>query len=520
MSQVADVARKQAPTPSVSEPVKDKPKAAVTQASATLDNEIAGANSKLKDNEGVVDWVKEKIKDAYESVFGADKLSKEATVTKSGDKTIIQTGSKDDQINITQDPKTGDVTVAVNGEKQTFSGKDKDNLVIKAGDGNDVIQVDKNVTVKLTLEGEGGNDEITVAKDSTTGHDIDGGAGDDKLNGGGGADNIKGAGGADTIEAGAGDDTVDGGDGRDYTNGSTGKDTLSGAGGDDVIYGGDGEDTIDGGDGNDYLEGSKGNDAVTGGKGNDILSGGLDDDKLSGGDGDDTLYAGKGNDDVKGDKGNNKIYAEKGDTLEKSSKGVKNTVVTVDLSKAVGSKVVVEGSDEFKERVEADLEMLRSSPTGRQMFASFDGTGKTVTIKETTGGNGATFPDRGVAGKPQPWYDTANKKNGAAVDGIISYNPSRVTSGGNDRPPIVGLYHEMGHAWDYTHGTLRDGTYGGTDATDSGSVNIRERVATGLTIDHDGDPATPERIDPLHPKRFSENGIRDEMNLPDRPHYN
>ena len=257
---------------------------------------------------------------------------------------------------------------------------------------------------------------------------------------------------------------------------------------------------------------------MSGGKGKDILSGGLGDDTLSGGDDDDTLYAGKGNDAIDGGKGRNTIYAEKTDTVAKSPKGAGNTIVTVDLSKAVGSKIVVKGSDEFKERVEADLEMLRSSPTGRKMFESFDNTGKTVTIEETSGGNGATFPDRGVTGKPQPWYDTVNNKKGDAVDGIISYNPSRVTVGGSERPPVVGLFHEMGHTWDYTHGTLRDGSYSGSDATDNGA-NIRERVATGLPIDHDGDPKTAERIDTLHPSEYTENGLRKELNLPKREHY-
>ncbi len=445
-------------------------------------------------------------------------FSKEATVTKTGDKVTIQTNSTDDKIGITQDAKTGDITVKVNGEQQTFSGKDKDNLVIKAGEGNDTINVDKDVTVKLTIEGEKGNDEINVAKDSKTGQDIDGGEGDDKITGGSGDDTIKGGAGNDTIEAGDGKDTVDGGDGRDYINGSKGNDKLTGGAGDDVIYGGDGDDTIKGGDGDDYLEGSKGNDTIEGEKGKDMISGGIGDDTLKGGEGDDVLYAGQGKDTVSGEAGTNKIFAQKDDTIEKNSKGVTNTVVTIDLSKAVGSNFVIKGSDEFKERVEADLEMMRSSKVGRDMLSSFDSTKKTVTINETADGNSATWNDRGVTGKPQPWYDATNKKNGDAVDGIVNYNTSRVTVGGNDRPPIVGLFHEMAHNWDYTHGTLRDGTYTGTDTTDNGA-NIRERVAVGLKIDDDSKPKTAEKIDPKHPFQYTENALRDELNLKRREHY-
>lgn len=476
----------------------------------------AGKNSKLGEFFSQSSQIKQNLLAKLQNGTPPTGFGAEAKVTKTGDKVTIETTKKDDKIGITQDAK-GDVTIEVNGKKQTFSGKDKDNLVIKAGEGNDTVTVAKGVTVKLQLEGEGGNDTITIDKNVKTGQRIAGGDGDDNITGGSGDDKI---------EAGAGDDTVDGGDGRDYINGSKGKDKLAGGTGNDVVYGGDDDDAIDGGDGDDYLEGGKGNDTITGGKGKDILSGGIGDDTLKGGDGDDVLYAGQGKDSIFGEKGSNKIFSQKDDTNDSSTKGVKNTIITVELTLNPGTSVKVEGSDEFKERVEADLEMLRSSPTSRKMLEEFDNSKHTVTIKEAAVDSGNSA---GATGAGDVWYDSVNGKNGSGKDGIINYVPSSVMRNTAERPPVIGLFHEMAHNYDYTHGTLRKGVYDGTDKTDKidnpanpkpkPDVNVRERVGTGLTIDDDNDPKTPEKLDPVHPKDLTENGLREEMNLPKREHY-
>lgn len=439
------------------------------------------ADAKKVDFKNIGDFFRDKIKNIFDEIFAPQTLSKEATVTKVGERVIIQTGAKNDQIGVRQDAATGNITVTVNGESQIFSGTDKDNLVIRAGNGNDVITVDRNVTVNLVLEGEGGNDTLT---------------------------------------GGSGNDTVRGGDGRDFINGTLGNDALFGDKGNDVIYGGGGNDSIQGNDGDDYLEGSRGNDNLNGGAGKDVLSGGMDNDNLDGGLDDDTLYAGSGKDNLIGGAGTNKLFAQTEDTTQKSDKRAKinNTVVTIDLSEAIGSTLKVEGTPEFIEIVEADLEMFRSSRIGRGMLESFDESGKTVIIRQTTGGDSATFVDRDVPGKPQPWYDPATNTKGSPVDGFVNYNPQAITLGTTEFQPSVKFFHELGHNYDYTQGTLRPGTYTGDDKKDNG-MNNRERVATGLPIDHDNNPKTAEIIDPLHPKKFTENGLREEMGLPKREHY-
>lgn len=424
-------------------------------------------------------------------------FSREATVTRVNGQVIIDTGDGDDQVRVTQDARTGNVTVSVNGESRTFTGNDRNNLVIRAGAGNDVIQVDPGVTVNLRLFGGDGNDVITGGR----GHDrIDGGAGNDRINGG---------------------------VGNDYVYGGDGSDTLQGSDGNDTVYGGRGNDLIYGNAGNDYLEGGESNDTMYGGDGNDVVSGGLGDDRLFGSAGDDAVYAGQGQDRISGGSGNNKLYVQAEDTVQAAPRGSQNQVVTVELTgNPGGTGVIVRGSDEFRQRVLDDLEMLRSSPVGRQMLASFDAArqrdGVTVTIEEITEDNGFASRSR----FSNPFLDPATGRRGTPTNATIGYNPTFAPTfefadgTAAYTPPSVVLYHEMAHAYDYTHGTLRPGTYQGVDAADRGRVPNLERVAVGVPLDHDNNPRTPEQLDNAnHPYALTENGIREEMNLQLRRSY-
>lgn len=86
-------------------------------------------------------------------------------------------------------------------------------------------------------------------------------------------------------------------------------------------------------------------------------------------------------------------------------------------------------------------------------------------------------------------------------------------------PSEVTLQHELAHLYDVLNHTRRPGEYHGVDLVDIGQA-IRERQAVGLPIDHDLDPTTPEIIDPNHPYWLTENGLRFELGLPVRQHYN
>ena len=480
------------------------PKAEVKNTTtAPLNDSNSGANSKLSD----VRTSSNSIKDRLQSFDGTKPapagFSTEATVTKTGGQVIIDSGAGDDQIGVSQDQKTGNNTVTVNGEAQTFSGSDRDNIVIRAGDGNDNIWVDENVTVNLRLEGQNGDDFI------------------------------RGGGGNDKIEGGDGNDRLHGGSGDDYINGSKGEDIIYGDKGNDVVYGGDGNDQLYGNDGNDYLEGSKGDDEIYGNDGNDIVSGGIGNDYLRGNYGDDVLYAGQGTDDVYGDDGNNKIYSQADDTIQASEGNVRNTVVTVELKgNPGGTSVIINGSDEFRERVEADLEMLRSSTTGRQMLEGYDeafaNNNVTVTINESSANSGsASWANIGNPSAPQPYVDPATGTPGTPNSAEINYNPSYMPTytysdgTSTESIPTVVLFHEMAHAYDFTHGTFRNEEYTGTDNIDNGGgLRSGERVAVGLPIDNDNNATTTEQTDnAVHPDNLTENGLREEFGMAQREHY-
>lgn len=392
-----------------------------------------------------------------------------------GDQVIVNGTDGDDDISVTVDPATGVQTVTVNGVSYTVPAGQS--VVLRGGDGNDTITVPRGGGIDFTLIGSGGRDDIT---------------------GGDGADTLLGLDDDDNIDAGDGDDRVSGGAGQDYLNGQGGNDRILGGEGRDTLYGLSGDDTLSGGAEQDYLEGGTGTDTLDGGQGNDILSGGDGDDVIRGGSGDDVSYAGRGTDTTDGGTGSDTANGEAGDTDE----GVESTV-TIEIPDGLAG-ITIEGSPEFVERVQADLQMLASSPEGQQMIADLqqhiDDGPDTLTIREY---NNPADPDNSTASTD-------------GTNSTINYNTRLDDFRG--APPVVVLYHEFAHVYDYMNDTFDSTTYSGDDTTDHG-IRQGERQATGLPIDHDHDPSTPEVIDPDHDLGLTENGLRDEMGLPNRDHY-
>ena len=99
--------------------------------------------------------------------------------------------------------------------------------------------------------------------------------------------------------------SANGGRGVDVIWSGGGKDSLTGGDGSDVLFGGDGDDVIDGGAGADLLDGNAGNDFLIGGIGNDALYGALGNDSLFGDSGNDRLIGGDGDDELHGGSGRN-----------------------------------------------------------------------------------------------------------------------------------------------------------------------------------------------------------------------
>ncbi len=230
------------------------------------------------------------------------------------------------------------VTVTAFNRTERFDGVK--HIIANAGDGNDVLTLQDQVTATATLSGGNGNDVLRAGSGAAR---LDGGQGKDVLVGGAGDDIIRDSGQVtlatfdgtsglystdadDRLLGNGGNDQVDGGAGIDWLEGGSGIDTLEDTGtmrneyrlvniatgdtevftdADDVLFGDTsdpegvadtGDDVLDGGAGNDRLAGGQGSDTLRGNDGDDILLGNAGDDALDGGTGDDALNGGAGND--------------------------------------------------------------------------------------------------------------------------------------------------------------------------------------------------------------------------------
>jgi hypothetical protein len=162
------------------------------------------------------------------------------------------------------------------------------------------------------------------------------------------------------------------------------------------------------------------------------------------------------------------------------------------------SNFKVNGTDSFKTTVFLDLGWLMTSDVGQLLVKELQDGKHTVTIQESAGGNGenaASFND-GLETTDTP------PKPGPGSDVTVDFNPNKlfIKDGSLDwhnRPPAIGLAHELVHAW--------ADVYGMTPRGETGGVKRYELQAVGL-----GDFAK---------KRISENKFRAAFGLPLRPEY-
>ncbi|MEV4414599.1 M91 family zinc metallopeptidase [Catellatospora sp. NPDC049609] len=381
--------------------------------------------------------------------------------------TLVNTGAGDDTVRVTIDA-AGRTLVLVDDAQVAAVASGR--LVVRTGGGRDTVEVDPAVGVPVTVLA---------------------GAGDDRVTGG---DLLHGAGGRDALLGRDGDDLLLGGADRDYLDGGAGGDVLDGGDGDDTAYGLGGADLLRGGDGRDHL------------------SGGRDGDVLLGGDGDDTLTGGAGGDLLDGSTGTDRAYHDASDDAAGAE------IAHLAPASAPGGALRIEGSPDFVARVESDLDLLRASPTGRRLLAELDA--------ELATGDG-WLPGDGPDSLTVRELPAGTANGHAGPDGdddryAIDYEPGFDALAG-DAPPVVVLHHELGHAWDHLTGTGIAGAYAGDDVMWDGrswvAVPTAERVVTGLPVDDDGDPTTPERLDPRHPYALTENALRDELGVVARDRY-
>lgn len=178
-----------------------------------------------------------------------------------------------------------------------------------------------------------------------------------------------------------------------------------------------------------------------------------------------------------------------------------------DEFKKLLENIKIEGDEDFKKKVLADLKAIYDTPTGKKLLQSIADSGKTVTIKKTAGGNSedATNFDDGLL--------KADGTKGPGSDSTVSFNPDKKTIGDGSedwmtRPTSVGLAHELIHAAHDANGTTE------YDYSNPGKKPQNyEKQAVGLDDTKNGKNVDYSGND------YTENKIREDMGEPKRTHY-
>jgi uncharacterized Zn-binding protein involved in type VI secretion len=159
----------------------------------------------------------------------------------------------------------------------------------------------------------------------------------------------------------------------------------------------------------------------------------------------------------------------------------------------VGNAIVIEGSPQFQAAVMNRLAIIASTPSGRQMLANVDGSGKTMTITEFTGPNSYagpdSFEDATAAGQPvfdgagnpiNSWWGLGSQETGTGdgSDVSVRFNPNLTlpnsSAPGNPMPNDAILFHEMNHG---AH--QMNGTYDGSPQPGWTTNEERNTISTG-----------------------------------------
>ncbi|MEM6455758.1 MAG: M91 family zinc metallopeptidase [Acidobacteriota bacterium] len=420
---------------------------------------------------------------------------------------VVDAGDGADEINMSQDAR-GDILVDVNGEAVRIPAQYRFNLKLRGGDGDDTIRADSS---------------FTGAPDAFSGQGsvvFEGNAGNDLLIGG---DNSN-----DTMIGGDGDDRIFAGGGNDYVSGDAGDDIIDGGAGRDFLHGVGGADQISGGDGRDWIDGGRGNDVVSGDGGNDTVIGGRDNDQISGGDGNDVLVAGFDSpssdiftvgDVMDGGAGIDRLIDNgRADLQNLESIDEVRTVDPTETNFAGtlpgDEALVIYGSPEFVQRMEADLDTMRSTESGRAILEALDESGREMIIIENE--NNGHNVSQNAQGVPR---ELINERSVAVVrmdpegyDLTVGAPPNSVSEEDARWTQIstaTVLQHELVHALDFARGNLSNATTNGTPNDELRAVGIP------YNQDFDGipDPTPAEYL------QFSENAHRAELGLPFRPWY-
>ena len=168
----------------------------------------------------------------------------------------------------------------------------------------------------------------------------------------------------------------------------------------------------------------------------------------------------------------------------------------------------------FAEAVQADLQAIYNTPTGRKLIESLQASGKKFPIAYENA-NGAAFPnfpddpygERGPNWEPA-FFNEEGTAPGAGLVMNIGYNPFRETVAKptevwHTRPPGVGLAHELIHAEQAVYGRM----VRGKAPNPVGKATSQPATAHAYELETVGVP-------PYNTYALSENKIRSEWNPP------
>lgn len=173
----------------------------------------------------------------------------------------------------------------------------------------------------------------------------------------------------------------------------------------------------------------------------------------------------------------------------------------------VGPSIKIEGTEEFREKTVQALAKIAQTPSGAKLLNDLHRSGKTITIKETAGGNK-------VNGFTSDGKLDSSGNPGSGSDSTVHYNPNRTSYGTTHpwqtRPPEIGLAHELIHAQHAADGELdmskvdNDHKPDPSDPTKNAKV-IKEEAKTVGIPPHDNEPYSENKIreewDPPQPER-------------------
>lgn len=182
--------------------------------------------------------------------------------------------------------------------------------------------------------------------------------------------------------------------------------------------------------------------------------------------------------------------------------------------------ITIEGDAEFQAKVVRDLNKISGTPSGQALLQSMEDSGKHCRIhpEDPADPGNAAWTD------PGPPTNTNHQRqpdgsSGSGSDTQIWYNPDREGLGSGapgdpynaawanppNRPPDVGLFHEMVHADDMMNGDMPTGNGTNTGAKAGTPIDNSELRAAGLP--------------PYDNEEYSENTYRDDLGLPERDFY-